>query len=243
VLLSEPAPEEAFYDWDLMCSLVAGQEPLWEPGTACGESALLYGHQIGEVVRRTDGRTLGAFLREEVCVPHGIEFAVGLSAEQCARTADLTGFDAELRRRGAERPVMHQALSNPPGALDPAVVNSDRWRAAEIPAVNGHGTARGVAGLLVAVQDGSLLSPGTRQAMTSVAASGVDRVLGEEARWGLGVGIDDDGYGMGGLGGSVAWCSTEGGYVLGFVTGRVADHDRMGRIENAVRDCLGLRPL
>ena len=57
-LLERPAPEEAFYDWDLMCRLVAEQPPLWEPGTACGESALLYGHQIGEVVRAsTAGRS------------------------------------------------------------------------------------------------------------------------------------------------------------------------------------------
>jgi hypothetical protein len=95
----------------------------------------------------------------------------------------------------------------------------------------------------VAVEEGRLLTADTRRALTSVAASGVDRVLGEESRWGLGVGIDDDGYGMGGLGGSVAWCSTEGEYVLGFVTGRIADHERASRIDNAVRGCLGLPPL
>jgi hypothetical protein len=31
--------------------------------------------------------------------------------------------------------------------------------------------------------------------------------------------------------------------VLGFVTGWIADHDRMTRIDNAVRGCLGLPPL
>ena len=99
-LLEAPAPEEAFYDWDLMCSLVAAQRPLWEPGTACGESALLYGHQIGEVVRRVDGRTLGTFLREEVCEPHGVDFAVGLRDDELPRVAELTGFDESFRRRG-----------------------------------------------------------------------------------------------------------------------------------------------
>jgi CubicO group peptidase (beta-lactamase class C family) len=125
VLLSEPAPEEAFYDWDLMCSLVAAQPPLWEPGSACGESALLYGHQIGEVVRRTDGRTLGTFLRQEICGPNGIDFAIGLSEAELTRTADLTGFDEELRRRGEDgSEVMQRALANPPGALDPHVATA-----------------------------------------------------------------------------------------------------------------------
>ena len=37
------------------------------------------------------------------------------------------------------------ALSNPPGALDLSVVNGEAWRTAEIPAVNGHGTADAIA--------------------------------------------------------------------------------------------------
>src|SRR5262249_37293170 len=61
VALDEPAPTEAFYDWDRMCVLLAAQEPEWEPGTAHGESALFYGHLVGELVRRVDGRTPGAF--------------------------------------------------------------------------------------------------------------------------------------------------------------------------------------
>ena len=32
VVLDEDAPEEAFYDWDLMCSLLARQEPAGLPG-------------------------------------------------------------------------------------------------------------------------------------------------------------------------------------------------------------------
>src|SRR5262249_13427809 len=32
VALDEPAPTEAFYDWDRLCALLAAQEPAWEPG-------------------------------------------------------------------------------------------------------------------------------------------------------------------------------------------------------------------
>jgi hypothetical protein len=56
VALAEPAPTEAFYDWDRVCGLLAAQEPSREPGTAHGESALFYGHLVGELVRRVDGR-------------------------------------------------------------------------------------------------------------------------------------------------------------------------------------------
>jgi hypothetical protein len=138
---------------------------------------------------------------------------------------------------------MRQALANPPGALDPAVVNSTRWRRAEVAAVNGHGTARAVAQLYVALRQGRIVSSDLAREMTAVCSEGLDRVLGREARWGLGVAVDDDGYGMGGVGGSLGWWSTDGDYAIGFVTGLVADHDRAGLVDNTVRDCLGLPPL
>src|ERR671921_743150 len=146
VALDEEAPEEAFYDWELMCSLLARQEPAWEPGTGQGESALFYGHLLGEVVRRVDGRSLGRFLRDEVCGPQGLDFHIGLRDDELPRVADLTGFDAAFRAaQEASAGLYRRAIANPPGARDPRVVNAERWRRAEIPAVNGHGTARGVA--------------------------------------------------------------------------------------------------
>ena len=59
VALDDPVPTDVFYDWDQMCRLLAAQEPAWDPGDAHGESALFYGHLVGELVRRTDGRSPG----------------------------------------------------------------------------------------------------------------------------------------------------------------------------------------
>ena len=82
VAIDRPAPTEAFYDWDRLCELLAQQEPMWPPGSAHGESALFFGHLVGEVVRRIDGRSPGQFLREEVCRPLGLEFAIGLTPSE-----------------------------------------------------------------------------------------------------------------------------------------------------------------
>jgi CubicO group peptidase (beta-lactamase class C family) len=241
VLLDEDLPAEALLDHDRMCRALTAQKPLWEPGTAHGEAALVYGHLVGELVRRVDGRTLGAFLREEVCAPHGLDFHVGLGPGELARAVELTGYDEEFRRRGSEYgPVFHRALGNPPGALDPAVVNSTAWRRAEIAAVNGHGTARSVAGLYVALTRRGLLSEPLLQEAVRPHAQGVDQVLGQEASWGLGFGVDPDGYGMGGVGGSFGWWSEAGGYAFAFLTGHIGDHGRGDRLENALREVLGL---
>jgi CubicO group peptidase (beta-lactamase class C family) len=122
-------------------------------------------------------------------------------------------------------------------------VNGAAWRAAEIPALNGHGTARGVAGLYAALLREELLSPGLLQEATSAQASGVDRVFGHENAWGLGFGVEPGGFGMGGLGGSFGWAGVEDGYAFGFVTGHMGGEEPGMLLENAFRSCLGLKPL
>jgi CubicO group peptidase (beta-lactamase class C family) len=244
VMLDEPAPTSLFYDWDAMCDRLARQSPAWESGSAIGESALFYGHLVGELVRRVDGRTLGTFLRDEVCGPLGLDFAFGLDAAQLARTVELTGLE-DMRAEFASRSEAYRrAMGNPPGALDAEVVNGDAFRAAEVPAINGHGTARAVAGLYATLLEGGIISDALRADAIAPQARGVDRVMGgPERAWGLGFGVDDDGFGMGGTGGSVGWASLEGRYAFGFVTGSLGDHERADRLENAVRSGIGLAPI
>jgi len=245
VALDEPAPTEAFYDWDRLCALLAAQEPAWEPGTAHGESALFYGHLIGEVVRRADGRRPGRFLREEVSGPLGLDFFFGLTAAEQARAVELTGMAEYFspQRTASRPPLYRRASENPPGAYDPAVVNGSAWRAAEVPAINGHCTARGAAGLYAALLAGKLVSPALLREATTAQCAGVDAVFGEHSAWGLGFAVDEDGFGMGGSGGSYAGASTAGGYAFAFVTGTMGSHDRGTMVENAFRECLGMPPL
>ncbi len=178
-----PRPSTTYY----LCRLLAAQEPAWEPGTAHGESALFYGHLVGELVRRVDGRTVGRFLREEICGPLGIDFSFGLDAAQQARTVELTGLDSSfLTANVSGRPPLYlRAIGNPPGAQDGAVVNSPAWRAAEIPAVNGHGTGRAVAGFYHALSSGRILSADTLAEATRPQCSGTDQVFGDDNTWGL----------------------------------------------------------
>jgi hypothetical protein len=70
-----------------------------------------------------------------------------------------------------------------------------------------------------------------------------DLVMGDDRAWGLGVVLDEDGYGMGGVGGSFGWWSEKDRYALAFLTGHIGDHDRGDRVESVVRDALGLPPL
>jgi len=245
VALDRPAPTAVFYDWDALCALLAASPPLWEPGTALGESALFYGHLVGELVRRVDGRSVGRFFAQEIGGPLGLDFAFGLNPAQQALAVDITGLSEEFRAAGrADRSPLYQlAMDNPPGALDADVVNSAAWRAAEIPAINGHGTAAAVAGFYHALTAGRLLSPGLLAEAVSPQCAGPDRVFGGDKAWGLGFAVKADGYGMAGLGGSYGGTDTDGGYTIGFVTGSAGNHDRVDQLENVLRSCLGLGQL
>ena len=125
VALDAPAPTDLFFDWDAMCSRLAAQPPLWEPGAAHGESALFYGHLVGELVRRVDGRSIGGFLRDEVCAPLGLDFAIGLGSSDQARAVEITGLDELRVPVASESELYRRAIANPPGARDAAVAQTN----------------------------------------------------------------------------------------------------------------------
>jgi CubicO group peptidase (beta-lactamase class C family) len=237
--LRAPQPPEALLDWERICHLLAAESPWWEPGTAHGEHALFYGHICGELVRRCDGRSLGGFWRDEIAAPWSLDFHIGLGADELARAVDLEG---ELAAGDDE--VHRLALTNPPGLLDLAVVNGESWRTAEIPAVNGHGTAAAVArfyaGLLAGGElDGvRLVSLETVAAMTRGELTARDVLLGARITWGLGVWVDHDGFGMGGLGGSLGMADPELGLAEAYVTRHLAGHDRAEAMDAALRSGL-----
>lgn len=235
-VLPEPEPPEVLLDWHRFCAALAAARPSWEPGTRHGEHALTFGHLVGEVARRVDGRTVGGLLRDEL---PWLDFKFGLTGEEQARCADVAGVSPALLT-GAS---WERVTTNPPGVLDPSVVNGAAYRAAQVPAVNGHGTARAVARLYGAMLRGELLSEGLREEALAPQVTGVDEIIGQHLSWGLGLQVDADGFGMGGLGGSLGTASRVGRYGIGFLPAYMSDHDRADRLERVLRECLGLPPL
>src|SRR5579864_4672400 len=58
-------PIEDLYDWPSATAHLAALTPQWEPGSAAGYHSLTQGFGVGEVVRRTTGRSLGDFFAAE----------------------------------------------------------------------------------------------------------------------------------------------------------------------------------
>ncbi len=155
--LREPIPENGLCDWNAVVDALAAMEPLWEPGTRHGYHPLVFGHLVGEVVRRVTGRSLGAFFRGEVAEPLGLDFWIGLPSEHETRVAP--DIPADPPAPGQPVPQFYVAAMTDPGSVPgmvvwnsggyllPGAVNTRQVHAAEIPSANGITNARGLAGM------------------------------------------------------------------------------------------------
>lgn len=245
--IRQDLPAEAILDWDRIARLLAAEEPWWPPGARHGEQAIFFGHLVGEVVRRVTGQSVGRVLRDGIAGPWGVEFHVGLDAGLEQRCATVLGMD-DAWRDGlgiGSGSLSDRVLGNPPGLVDADTINSRAWRRAEVPAVNGHGTAHGVARFYAGLSLGGtldgirLLSEGLVREARTVQSSGEDVLLGRPVDWGFGVQVTADGFGMGGLGGSLGWGNCEHRFGFAYVTHRMAGHDRAMAVFQTLADILG----
>lgn len=253
--ISRSLPQDANYDWQLMCDALAEQKPWWTPGEAHGYHAFTFGFLVGEVIRRIARESVGTFFRKNVAEPLGADFHIGLAAEHDARTSDmysyaignrttprpsdqippLSGGMAEFVRAMQDHSTMqYAAFFNPPQTRD--AVNTRAWRAAEIPAVNGHGTARALARIY-----GALARGGEIDGVRILSNDAIERAIVEEAagpermffgavpmRFGLGFVLSDDthryarlspnprAFGHAGGGGSVGMADPDARIGFGF---------------------------
>uniref|UniRef100_UPI001C5DD472 serine hydrolase domain-containing protein n=1 Tax=Nonomuraea rhizosphaerae TaxID=2665663 RepID=UPI001C5DD472 len=88
--LDERVPVEEFEDLPAIAARLAGQEPIWRPGSAHGYHALTYGFLLGEVVRRVTGKSVGELVAAEIAGPLGLDLWVGAPGDVIARAARLT---------------------------------------------------------------------------------------------------------------------------------------------------------
>src|SRR5260370_35376822 len=76
-------------DWDRMCRGIADLTPMFEPGQRTSYASLTYGHMVGEVIRRADGRHIRQFLQEELAQPLGPDMYLGVPDAEAPRRASL----------------------------------------------------------------------------------------------------------------------------------------------------------
>ena len=231
-----PFDIDKLYDYEAATAHLAAQAPWWEPGTASGYSLLNYGHVVGEIVRRVSGKTLTAFVAEEIAGPLGADFTIGVPRSAYARVSNvIPPPPANLDL--SQLPPGHPALRTfTPVPMDATVTYTDAWREAEIGAANGFGNARSVARIQSVITNGGevdgvrLLRQPTIDRIFEVQSDGMDLVLFQHLRFGIGFGLPSPQEAQlpdrriaywGGWGGSIILDDVDRGITFAYVMNRM----------------------
>jgi CubicO group peptidase (beta-lactamase class C family) len=255
---SMKVPDDALYDWEKMVRSLEQSTLFWEPGTKTGYHAATFGWLNGEVLRRITGQSVGQFLRREIGEPLGADVWIGLSAQEQKRAADTLPwkpiesmlFRGMLLFGGRAKTL---AFTNPPRPAK--MVNTQRWREAEIPSSNGHASARGLARLYTlfalggCVGDARLLSAAGVERASAEQVHSKDMVAGTMVRRTLGYMLPDvemgdprplTAFGHPGMGGSIGFADPSQSLAMGYVMNQMkmlAD-TRAASLSRAVYGCL-----
>jgi CubicO group peptidase (beta-lactamase class C family) len=248
-----PISDAALVAWTPFVDAIAAMAPLWEPGSRCVYHPVTYGHIVGELIRRIDGRSPGRFIAEEITGPLGLSFFIGLPEEQDHRVAEMSAHEKayDWIRQGEKSAYPH-SFRNP--TLLATTPNSRAWRAAEVPGANGQSDARALATLYGVLANGGthegrrLLSPEVLHQATAIRFDGIDACSLAPTVFAAGYRIGAIGFGPHagkghfghtGWGGSVAFADPARRLGFAFVTSRLLGFDdgvdpRRSRLLDAV---------
>ncbi|MEU2030851.1 serine hydrolase domain-containing protein [Nocardia amamiensis] len=250
--LSEIVRLPQIADLDGLATILAAQKPAWRPGTRHGYHAITLGLYQGELLRRVDprGRTLGRVFAEDIAAPLGLDFFIGLPAEQsmdriatlsATRGLDVLRYERDIPLRiGAEiyakRGLSYAALTNPRCGA-PARATRREFLEVELPASNGVGNARALAKIYGAAAGRTGALPIDDALLDRLAAAETaddvpaeDLVLHTKSRYHLGFrksrgtfrfGSDKRAYGTTGLGGSFGFADPATGLGFGYTMNRL----------------------
>jgi CubicO group peptidase (beta-lactamase class C family) len=255
--IDEPISRADFLGWEPVIHRLEEQVPNWEPGTAHGYHSLTYGFLVGEVVRRITGQSIGQWLRRNVTQPLGAEFYIGLPPDLRSRVAPALPFPhpedgapSTLRVEPGTLPYRAVAFVHP--SLTAMTVNDAVFQAAEVPSMNGIGTAHAVARMfsaLIGEVDGQrLLSWEAMERARTEQVRGPDLASLAVAETALGLGFvlptgdrplgGPGSFGTIGLGGSRAWALPEADLAFGYVMNQLLDLNPDPRAESLARATL-----
>ncbi len=237
---------EQALDWDTITTRLAAETPDWPIGSGHGYHALTYGWLAGELVRRVDGRSLGAFVAAEVAEPLGVDLWIGLPESEEQRVSPLAQgpppTDVDPALQAAMLAVMGpgtrggRALSLSGAFGAGGTFNRRDVHAAEIPAANCITNAAALAKVYAATLgpiDGvRLIDADVRErARAQVTPDGeTDLCLMMPTTFGLGFMVHGaytlfagpGSYGHPGAGGSVAFAQPERDLSFAYVMNKMA---------------------
>jgi CubicO group peptidase (beta-lactamase class C family) len=265
--IDEPLDARLLADLDRLAVVLAAQRPAWPAGREQAYHAISLGFYENELLRRVDPkkRSIGKFFQDEIANKLGIDFFIGLpSSVPEERLASIQGFRRVelLFHLRSLPPRFALAMMNPrshaaralgnPKLAGPEQIDTPEYRAVEMPASNGIGTARAIARVYSAMAAGGAelgIGDETFREITAPATPKRDRVLHLDAAFGFGflrpTSASSFGsaraFGTPGAGGSFGFADPDLGLGFAYVMNRmgfhIVDDPREKALRDAVRAC------
>lgn len=228
----EPLTIEDLVDWEASCKRLETQTPTFKPGETSAYHALTHGHLTMEVVRRVTGMGPAEYVEKRISGPLGVDFQIGAKEADWGRIAKLVPPPPPPADMPKPDPRAGKAIMNP--MVTPPLTATPAWRNAQIPAANGHASARGIARLWAAIANGGeldgvkLMSREAIDGMRVPINNGPDMLLGPGAI-GAGVllnrngvfGTTENSFGNCGFGGSSGFADLDLKLSAGYVPNKM----------------------
>jgi CubicO group peptidase (beta-lactamase class C family) len=249
-------------DTRAMSRRLAAQEPIFAPGSNHIYHALTIGWITSELVRRTTGLSLGAWLRANLAVPYGLNIQIGRTTDDTSPIADIEvpddrdtpPIDAELipARAIALNGLFPARLSSLCAAM-----SSSEFQQFELAGANGLADARSLARLYGLV----LGSKGIEPLISSDCLAAACEIISEGAQFGIdmpgptwGAGfmlpwpvqpmLGPGSFGHDGAGGSLAFAHAPSGISFAYVRNRTGipnvEDAHVYRVVRALAHCLDI---
>ena len=154
MIYADAAPEGGMFDWDAVIAALELQRPEWPPGTLGAYHSSTYGYLVANLILRASGRSFPEICRERFTTPLGIDFFVGMTPGQEARTAEIVTNPESVSLQAFADPTTKLGRAQRLRIKGPELFNSPAYRRGFLPSSNGHGNARSVARLYGALARG-----------------------------------------------------------------------------------------
>ena len=214
-----------------MAALLADQRPLWPVGERAAYHALTFGWLAAELVRRVDGRTIRAFVLDEITTALDVDVWLGLPESHWDRTGRCwRALDYRVANRldtPESRAHTEKVYGNPPSLVgDGLPWNTTRWWTGGVPGGGAMASSVGMAAMYSALVGGELVGREALDRVHREESRGLDPGTGRPLRFGLGYELQDSletygpeevGFGHSGAGGSVHGCWPELGVSFSYV--------------------------
>ena len=143
--VADAAPANSLYQEGVVEKALEIQAPLWPPGSTPCYHSFTHGPLCQQIVKKCTGKSLGQYLKEELFIPNGIEFHLGMNEKDIERCAEIVISNGvpTLAQVGDPNTLLARAWKPCPDAY--AMFNDRQFKLLEFGSGNGHSNARNLA--------------------------------------------------------------------------------------------------